>query len=57
MHRNRSVNTHQFAMVPRADIVYLDIEDSMEHSLKTIGETDHARFPVVRGGLENVIGV
>ena len=44
-------------MVPRADIVYLDIEDPIELSLKVIGETDHARFPVVRGGLENVIGI
>lgn len=44
-------------MVPRADIVYLDVEDSIEQSLKTIGQTDHARFPVVKGGLENVIGV
>ena len=44
-------------MVPRGDIVYLDLEDPIDQSLKVIGETDHARFPVVRGGLENVIGV
>ena len=44
-------------MVPRADIVYLDVEDDIERSLLVIGATDHARFPVVRGGLENVIGV
>jgi putative hemolysin len=43
--------------VPRGDIVYLDLEDPIDQSLKVIGETDHARFPVVRGGLENVIGV
>jgi len=44
-------------MVPRADIIYLDVDDPIEKSLKVIGETDHARFPVVRGGLENVIGI
>ncbi|GKS74687.1 hemolysin family protein [Acidovorax sp. SUPP950] len=44
-------------MVPRADVAVLDVEDSFEENLKCIEESDHARFPVVRGGMENVLGV
>ncbi|GKT25983.1 hemolysin family protein [Acidovorax sp. SUPP3334] len=44
-------------MVPRADVAVLDVEDSFEENLKRIEESDHARFPVVRGGMENVLGV
>jgi putative hemolysin len=44
-------------MVPRADIVCLDIDDSFEDNLRHIEESDHARFPVVQGGIENILGV
>ncbi|MBF5003119.1 hemolysin family protein [Diaphorobacter caeni] len=44
-------------MLPRADVVYLDVEDSFEANLKLVEESDHARFPVVRGSMENVLGV
>jgi len=44
-------------MVPRADIVFLDLTQSKEELLKTIESTDHARFPVVRESLENLVGV
>jgi putative hemolysin len=44
-------------MVPRADIVCLDVDDSFEDSLRQIEESDHARFPVVQGGIENILGV
>ena len=44
-------------MVPRADVVYLDLEDPFEDNLKRVEESDHARFPVVRGGMENILGV
>jgi putative hemolysin len=44
-------------MVPRADIVCLDVDDSFEDSLRHIEESDHARFPVVQGGIENILGV
>ena len=44
-------------MVPRADVVYLDVEDSFEENLRRVGESNHARFPVVRGGMENILGV
>jgi putative hemolysin len=44
-------------MVPRADIVCLDVDDSFEESLRLIEDSDHARFPVVQGGIENILGV
>ncbi|MDT0137241.1 hemolysin family protein [Acidovorax sp. PRC11] len=44
-------------MVPRADVVVLDVEDSFEENLRLVESSDHGRFPVVRGGMENVLGV
>ena len=44
-------------MVPRADIVCLDVDDSFDDNLRHIEESDHARFPVVQGGIENILGV
>ncbi len=44
-------------MVPRADIVALDVALPFEVNLARIEASNHARFPVVNGGLENVQGV
>jgi putative hemolysin len=44
-------------MVPRGDVVVLDVSASFEDNLARIEESDHARFPVVRGGLEEILGV
>jgi len=44
-------------MVPRADVVFLDVDDSFDDTLVRIDASDHARFPVVRGGMENILGV
>lgn len=44
-------------MVPRGDVVYLDVEVPLEDNLKRIEESDHSRFPVVRGGMHDIIGV
>ena len=44
-------------MVPRGDVVCLDANDPFEANLARIEESDHARFPVVRGGLVNILGV
>jgi len=44
-------------MVPRADIVYLDQETPLAESLHLIESSDHARYPLVKGGLDNVVGV
>lgn len=44
-------------MVPRPDIVALNIEDPMEENRKIMQETGHTRYPVYRGSLDSVIGV
>jgi putative hemolysin len=44
-------------MVPRNDVVCLDVGLPFEENLAHIEESDHSLFPVVRGGLNDVIGV
>lgn len=44
-------------MIPRADIVYLDVERPLEENLQWVATTDHSRFPVCRGGLHDVLGI
>ncbi|MDP3169075.1 MAG: hemolysin family protein [Polaromonas sp.] len=44
-------------MVPRGDVVILDVGLSFEENLARIEQSDHARFPVVRDGLDNVLGI
>ncbi len=44
-------------MVPRGDVVCLDMDASFEENLQRIDTSDHARFPVVRGGMDNILGV
>lgn len=44
-------------MVPRGDVVYLDVEVPIEENLKRIEESDHSRFPVVRGGMHDIVGM
>ena len=44
-------------MIPRSDIVYLDIDQPLEVNLKRVAESDHSRFPVCRGGLHDVLGI
>ncbi len=44
-------------MVPRADVVYLDVAASFEDNLARIEQSEHARFPVVGGGMENILGL
>jgi putative hemolysin len=44
-------------MVPRSDVVVLDLDLPFEENMKRVEESDHARFPVVHGDLTNVAGV
>jgi putative hemolysin len=43
-------------MVPRADIVWLDVEDPTPVNLAKVADTAHSRFPVCRNGLHEVLG-
>lgn len=44
-------------MRPRAEIAWLDLDDAIEENKRKIVAHPHSRFPVVRGGEENVLGV
>ena len=44
-------------MTPRGDIIYLDLEEPLEENVRRIVAGHHSRFPVVRGGLGNVVGI
>ena len=43
-------------MVPRADIISVDINDGIEANIRTIIEANHSRVPVVKGSLDEVLG-
>ena len=44
-------------MVPRRDVISLDANRPWEENVKRIEETGHTRYPVVRGGLRDIVGV
>ena len=44
-------------MTPRLEIVWLDLEDSLDENRRTMMESSHSRFPVCHGGLDNLLGV
>lgn len=43
-------------MVPRPDIVWLDVADGIDENLRKIAESEHSRFPVCRHGVDEVLG-
>ena len=45
------------AMVPRIDIVALNVESSLSEALDVIIEAGHSRIPVYEGNVDRVIGV
>src|ERR1700730_693121 len=44
-------------MTPRGEVVYLDVEEDFESTLKKVLESRHTRFPLCRGHLDNTIGL
>jgi putative hemolysin len=44
-------------MIPRADIVYLDMERTFQENLDLAVASEHSRFPLCRGGMDDVLGV
>ena len=44
-------------MIPRAEIVWLEAAASADEVLAVIADEEHSRYPVCRGGLDDVIGV
>lgn len=43
-------------MVPRTDMVVINLEDSFEDNVKLVREGKHTRYPVVEGDKDHVIG-
>lgn len=44
-------------MTPRLDMVWLDLNDSMENNREKLVNSHHSRFPICHGSLDNVLGV
>jgi putative hemolysin len=44
-------------MTPRTRIEWLDLEDPEEENRRKIRDSAHARFPVVQGGSQQVVGI
>ena len=44
-------------MIPRAEIVWLDADATPDEVLRVIANEEHSRYPVCRGGLDDVLGL
>ncbi len=44
-------------MTPRQDIVFLDIDSPPNVNLDKVEKSEHSRFPVCRGGFDEVLGI
>ncbi|TAK78563.1 MAG: HlyC/CorC family transporter [Aquabacterium sp.] len=44
-------------MIPRSDIAWLDAAAPLAESLAVMAEHGHSRYPVCRGGLDDIVGV
>ena len=44
-------------MVPRSDVVYFDVDQSLQECLEMVRETLHTRYPLCVDSLEDVVGI
>jgi len=44
-------------MIPRAEIIWLDVGGTADDVLQVIGDEEHSRYPVCRNGLDDVVGI
>jgi putative hemolysin len=44
-------------MIPRAEITWLDVSAPREEVMRAIADNEHSRYPVCRGGLNEVLGI
>lgn len=44
-------------MIPRSDVVYIDVQRPPEENLQILIESEHSRFPVCDGKLDKLLGV
>ncbi|MGW7676231.1 hemolysin family protein [Shewanella sp. S23-S33] len=44
-------------MVPRSDIVFLDLNQPLDANLRTVMQSPHSRFPVCRNNVDDMVGI
>lgn len=44
-------------MVPRPDVVWLDVTDHIEETLRTVAQSGHSRFPIASEDVDQIIGI
>ncbi len=44
-------------LIPRNKLIYMDLNNSLEDSLRLAKRTGHTRFPLCRGGLDSCLGL
>lgn len=44
-------------MIPRAQMIVIDVEHTLEEALPIIMEAGHSRFPVIGEGIDDVVGI
>jgi CBS domain containing-hemolysin-like protein len=44
-------------LVPRVDVVFLSLQNSLEENLRIVRESGHSRFPLCSFGLDTVVGI
>jgi putative hemolysin len=44
-------------MVPRSEVEYFDVNRPLEENLQRFEHSHHSRFPVLRGGWDDIVGV
>jgi len=44
-------------MLPRVDVVFLDVKDSLPEVIDVFHQTKHTRYPVCDGSLDKIVGV
>jgi CBS domain containing-hemolysin-like protein len=51
-------DTHVYEiMVPRVDMVCIDVEENITGFLKVVGETGYSRIPIYEDSIDNIIGI
>ncbi len=44
-------------MIPRIDVIMLNIENSIDEIIKTMNENNYSRYPVYKKNIDNIIGI
>jgi len=58
LHKTLKLNdrTVRDIMVPKSEVMTINIESPLEHSIELVTKQEHTRYPLVRGHLDNSLG-